>query len=130
MAGWSGTRPTAFIKVIEKDLIGKRKEITATALQAVVSGAPVKDGAFKGNNRVTLDGVDLGYDMDLMDKDGSQTLAEGEAVIGQIDTPYGESVIQNNIPYAEKLESGHSQQAPQGVYRPAFAAVRAKYSKS
>jgi len=128
MAGWS-KGPTAFIKVVEDDLIDKRKEITATALQAVISGSPVDEGAYKGNHRVTLDGVDLGYDLEKTDKVGSETEREGMAVIGQIDTPYGESVVQNNIPYGEVLENGHSMNAPQGIYGPAFEAVRSKYAK-
>ncbi|MCQ9618394.1 hypothetical protein L1889_18310 [Paenalcaligenes niemegkensis] len=126
--GWSKS-PVAFIKVVESDLVDKRKEITATALQAVVSGSPVDTGAYKANHRVTLDGVDLGYDLDAKDPSGSQALADGEAVIGQIDTPFGESVIQNNLPYSETLELGHSQQAPQGTYGPAFVAVQEKYTK-
>lgn len=126
--GWS-TPPSAFIKVVESDLVDKRKEITATALQAVISGSPVDTGAYKANHRVTLDGVDLGYDLDARDPSGSQALAEGEAVIGQINTPFGESVIQNNIVYGEELENGHSAQAPQGVYGLAFVATKEKYSR-
>lgn len=126
--GWS-TPPTAFIKVVEADIVDKRKEITATALQAVISGSPVDTGAYKANHRVTLDGVDLGYDLDAKDPGGSQAQADGEAVIGQINTPFGESVIQNGIPYGEELENGHSQQAAHGVYGVAFEAVRAKYAK-
>ena len=126
--GWSKS-PTAFIKVVEDDLVDKRKEITAAALQAVISGSPVDTGAYKGNHRVTLDGVDLGYDLEVKDPGGSRTLAEGGAVIGQISTPFGESVIQNGIPYGSELENGHSQQAPAGVYGVAFDSVRAKYAK-
>lgn len=126
--GWS-TPPSAFIKVVESDLVDKRKEITAAALQAVISGSPVHEGAYKGNHRVTLDGVDLGYDLEKKDPIGSQALADGEAVIGQISTPFGESIVQNNIVYGEALENGHSQRAPSGVYGPAFVAVQEKYTK-
>ena len=126
--GWS-TPPTAFIKVVEDSLVDKRKEITATALQAVISGSPVDTGAYKANHRVTLDGVDLGYDLESKDPGGSQALADGQAVIGQINTPFGESVIQNNLPYGESLENGHSQQAPAGVYGVAFEFTKAKYTK-
>ncbi len=126
--GWSKP-PTAFIKVVQADLVDKRKEITATALQAVISGSPVDTGAYKANHRVTLDGVDLGYDLEAKDPNGSQALAEGEAVIGQISTPFGESVVQNNTPYGAVLENGHSGQAPAGVYGVAFDAVKARYAK-
>lgn len=121
--------PTAFIGVVEDDLIKRRKEMTATALQAVISGSPVDTGAYKANHRVTLDGVDLGYDLEAKDPSGGQTLAEGEAVIGSIDTPYGTSTIQNNLPYAEVLEDGHSMKSPQGVYGPAMIALEEKYTR-
>lgn len=124
--GWD-KKPTAFIEVVKRDLVAKRKEITSAALQAVISGSPVDTGTYKGNHRVTLDGVDLAYDVETRDKSGAKTMADGEAVIGQINTPFGESVVQNNVPYGEALENGHSMQAPAGVYGVAFTAVAEKY---
>ncbi len=129
MAGWSGTKPTAYIKVVKDELLEKRKEIAFVALQAVISGSPVDTGAYKGNHRVSIDGEDLGFDVDEQDKSGAQALARGEQVIGSIDTPYGETFIQNNAPYAKSLEDGHSDQASQGVYGPSFIALKEKYSK-
>lgn len=128
MAGWS-QKPTAFIKVVEEDLIDKRKEITSDVLQAVISGSPVDTGTYKGNHRVSLDGEDLGYDLEETDKGGEETMRKGLAVIGQIGTPFGESIVQNNLPYAKPLEDGHSMQAAQGVYGPGFAVVEEKYCK-
>ncbi|MBW4789129.1 hypothetical protein JQS35_11015 [Alcaligenes faecalis subsp. faecalis] len=130
MAGWSGIKPTAFVKVVEADLKEKRNQIAAEALQLVIVPSPVADGAYKGNHRVSVDGKDLVFDLDAQDKDGSKTLAEGMAVIETAEGPYHEVVIQSNIPYGEKLESGHSGQAPHGVYRPAFAHIRAKHGDS
>jgi hypothetical protein len=126
---WKGSKPTAFLKVVEDDLIDKRKAITADALQAVVAGSPVDSGAYRGNHRVTLNGEDLGYDLQATDKAGTETLNKGLAVVGQIDTPYGYASIQNNVPYGLALENGHSKMAAQGVYGPGFEAVRAKHSK-
>ncbi|EFO5343979.1 HK97 gp10 family phage protein, partial [Escherichia coli] len=40
---------------------------------------------------------------------------------------YGVIYIQNNLPYAEALENGHSQQAPTGVYANAFHGVLQAY---
>lgn len=126
---WEGTKPTAFIRVVEGDLVDKRKVITSDALQAVISGSPVDTGAYKGSHRVSLDSEDLGANLDELDPSGQETLAKGEAVIGQIETPYGYASVQTNIAYGQELEHGHSQQAAQGVYGPAFEAVRAKHSK-
>lgn len=126
--GWS-VPPTAFIGVVEDDLIKRRKEMTATALQAVISGSPVDTGAYKANHRVTLDGVDLGYDLGAKDPSGSKTQSDGDAVIAAIDTPFGTSTIQNNLPYAEALEDGHSMKSPQGVYGPAMIVLEEKYTR-
>lgn len=128
MAGWS-QNPTAFIKVVEEDLVDKRKEITSDVLQAVISGSPVDTGTYKGNHRVSLDGEDLGYDLEEQDKTGEETLRKGLAVVGQIDTPFGDSIVQNNLPYAKALEDGHSLRAADGIYGPSFAAVKEKYGK-
>ncbi len=126
---WEGTKPTAFIKVVEGDLVDKRKLITADALQAVVAGSPVDTGAYRANHRVTLDGEDLGFDLQATDAGGSETLMRGLSVAGEISTPYGYASIQNNIPYGGALETGSSKQAASGVYGPAFEAVRAKHSR-
>ena len=128
MAGWS-KRPTTFIKVVEDDVMKKRKEIAQVALQAVISGSPVDKGTFKGNHRVSIDGEDLGYDPDIEDVAGSEALARGEQLIGSIDTPFGETVIQNNVPYGEELELGHSEQASKGVYGPAFVALKERFTR-
>lgn len=131
MAGWSGIKPTAFVKVVEADLKEKRNQIAAEALQMVVTSSPVDDGPFRGNHRVSVDGPVHGYDMEKADKNGNPTIEAGMAVIATADQPYQEVIIQNEIPYAEALEDGHSEkQAPHGVYRPVFTHIKAKYGGS
>lgn len=129
MAGWSKP-PTAFIHTVEADLKNKRNTIAAEALQMLVTSSPVDEGSYKGNHRVTVDSEDHGSDVDIKDKDGSDTISAGMAVIDTADRPYQAVTIQNNIAYGERLEDGHSQQAPHGVYNPAFAHLRAKHGKS
>lgn len=126
--GWSKP-PTAFIKVVEQDLGQKRHQVAVETLAAVVAGSPVDSGAYRANHRVSIDGVDLGYDLEKIDPSGAETLQAGNEVIGSAVSPYCETVIQNNIPYGEALEDGHSGQAPAGVYGVAFAAVVEKHTK-
>lgn len=143
MAGWSGTRPTAFVRVVEKDLAKKRTQIATEAFQAVISGSPVDEGSFRMNNRVTINSEDHGFDVSLgrgkevEPPKGSTNVpafTEGlEVIAGAAEDPYATVVIQNNAPYAERLENGHSEQAPQApiaVFGLAFAAVRAKHSNT
>ncbi|AQS50550.1 hypothetical protein PAEH1_01480 [Paenalcaligenes hominis] len=126
MAGWS-KKPTMFIKAIEGDLSKKRNSVAVDMLQGVITSAPVQDGVFKANNRVSIDGPDLTQDMNEQDKNGSETLRKGVAVINANNEPFSEVFIQNNLPYAEALENGHSSQAPHGVYGVTFDAVAEKH---
>lgn len=60
------------------------------------------------------------------DKVGTKTIQQGSAVIAQ-GKPYSVIYIQSNLPYSERLENGHSQQAPTGVYANAFHGVTRAY---
>lgn len=129
MAGWSGIKPSAFVKVVEADLKTKRNQIAVEALQMVVTGSPVDTGAFRGSHLVSIDEEDRSVP-ERLDPSGQETINAGLAVIAKADQPYQAVAVQSNIAYGEELEKGHSQQAPQGIYRPAFANIRAKHSKS
>lgn len=128
MAGWSN-KPSRFIKSVEGDLTKKRNQIAGDMLQGVIMQSPVDTGAFRANHRVSIDADDLEYDSASLDPSGNKTLREGLTVIASNDKPYSEVVIQNNLPYAEALENGHSEQAPgpSGVYGVTFDAVVEKH---
>lgn len=129
MTGWSGIKPSAFVKVVEADLKAKRNQIAAEALQMVVTGSPVDTGAFRGSHRVSVDSEDRSV-TETLDPSGQATIDAGLAVIATADQPFQAVTVQTGISYGEKLENGHSTQAPQGVYGPAFAHIRAKHAKS
>ncbi|WP_278976743.1 hypothetical protein [Oligella urethralis] len=137
--GWDKS-PVEFVRVLEKDLAATRTRIATEALQAVISGSPVRDGAYRSNHRVTVNSADYSFDMTL-GKGADNEPPKGslnveaytaglEIIAAESGEPYASITIQNNLPYAERLENGHSAQAPIGVYGPAFAGIRAKYSKS
>jgi len=128
--GWTGTRPTAFVNVVQADLRKKRNRIAAEALQLVVQHSPVDTGAFRGSHRVSVDAPDTGYDLAQADESGQATVQAGLAVIATANQPFQAVTVQTNLPYAEKLEAGHSDQAEHGIYRPAFTHIRAKYARS
>jgi len=130
MAGWTGTRPVAFVNVMQADLRAHRNKIAAEALQMVVAGSPVDTGAFRGSHRVSVDAPDHGSDVAHQDKNGRATLETGLTVIASAQQPFQMVTVQTNLSYAEKLEDGHSEQAPAGIYRPAFSHLRAKYARS
>jgi len=128
---WTGTRPTAFVNVVKADLAKRRNQIAAEALQLVVQHSPVDTGAFRGSHRVSVDTPDYGHDAAQTDTNGQAAVQTGLTVIATANQPFQTVTVQTNLPYAEKLEAGHSKkQAPQGVYRPAYAFLRAKYARS
>lgn len=126
MSGWSN-KPRRFIKTVESDLAKKRNQIAGDMLQGVIMQSPVDTGAFRANHRVSIDADDLSHDKASADKNGNETLREGLAIIGANSKPYSEVIIQNNLPYAEVIENGRSDQAPHGVYGVTFDAVTEKH---
>ncbi len=126
MGGWSKP-PSQFMAVVKGDLVTRRREITMEVLQGVVMTSPVDKGTYRASHQVTIDSITMDYDLDRRDESGDATIQAGAQVIGTINTPFGESTVQTNLPYAEVLENGHSDWAPQGVYGPTFAAIVEKY---
>lgn len=119
-------RPTGFIPVAEGELNAMTRAIALQALAGVIERSPGDSGAFRGNNRVSVDVVDSSFDTLNVDKPGNATLAAGASEIGRATNTYQIIRIQNNLPYAERLEEGYSGQAPNGVYQVTFDALRAR----
>ena len=124
MAGWS-IPLTAFADQIESDLVKQARIIAMALLGEIVLRSPVDTGRFRGNTVVSI-GSPILSNSDTVDKAGSATIAAGQAVLTGL-KPYTVIYIQNNLPYAEKLENGHSKQAPNGVFGLAFTGVAAAY---
>ena len=137
MAGWS-IPPTAFINEIESELSRQARAIAMALLGEIVRRSPVDTGRFRGNHTVSI-GAPVFATTANIDKDGAATIAAGQAVLAGL-KPYTQIFLQNNLPYAEKLElgqykgptnkvdeQGFSRQARGGVYGLAFAGVAAAY---
>lgn len=128
--GWSKSL-SGFAREVERT---QNKRLRAAALQAltgVIERSPVDTGAFRGNNRVSVGSPDDGYDENASDSlpqgatHGVEAFDEGFQIIGQVRDAFGVIYIQNNLPYAEALENGHSKnQAPAGVYAVTFNDLR------
>jgi hypothetical protein len=81
----------------------------------IVNKSPVDTGRFRGN---WFMGVDVRPTVSTadMDKDGSKTVARMQSLSPQIFA--GKVVyVTNNLPYAMRLETGYSKQAPVGMVR-------------
>lgn len=117
--------PSIFAGMIEEDVGLKIRYIAMQILTAIDIAAPVDTGRFRNNNTVSLQHPDFGIS-DNVDPNGTIAVQRGIGVISKA-ANYGVIYIQNNLPYAEALENGHSQQAPTGVYANAFHGVLQAY---
>lgn len=105
-------------EVVEK----RHRAIALEGLRGVVLMSPVDTGRFRGNWQVTIDEPAQGT-LERLDKDGAPTIAAGAEVIAQI-PPFSLSWLVNNLPYAGRLETGYSKQAPGGMLAITVARLR------
>ena len=125
MAKAGDIEQSIFAGMIEEDVGRKSRYIAMQILTAIDIAPPVDTGRFRNNNLVSLQHPDFGIS-DNVDPNGTIAVQRGIGVISKA-ANYGVIYIQNNLPYAEILENGHSQQAPTGVYANAFHGVLQAY---
>lgn len=128
--GWKN-KPTNFTHEIEKQGEEHLRKVSAEMLQAVIMGSPVMDGEFRSNHRLTVNGITN----ETVPSNGNtapkgtldqQVFSDGANKV--LKAKLGDKVyIQNNLPYALRLENGHSMQTPNGIYSIAFLSVSSKY---
>jgi len=92
------------------------RRIALQALEKVVNRTPVDTGRARGNWFVQIGSAGFEVTTDT-DKNGNVTISRGASVIAT----YADSddfpviSIYNNLPYINRLEHGHSKQAPAGM---------------
>lgn len=128
--GWKN-KPSNFALEIKKVGDEHLRKVSAEMLQGVIMASPVMDGAFRSNHRVTVnkttnETVPSNGNRSPKGTLDQQVFAEGAGQILQ--AKLGDNVyIQNNLPYALRLENGHSQQAENGIYALTFLSVASKH---
>lgn len=123
-AGWT-TPPTLFADQVDEEVARRVRVIAMAMLNEVVLRSPVDTGRFRGNNIVSI-GAPVYAQTDKVDTSGGATISAGVAELSGLE-PFTVVYIQNNLPYAERLENGHSKQAPSGIYELAFIGVSEAY---
>lgn len=126
MAGGWSTSPLMFADVVEDNIKARVRVIAMAMLNEIVLRSPVDTGRFRGNNVVSI-GSPVYAESQAMDKSGGGTIAAGLSAMTGLE-PFTQVFIQNNLPYAKKLEDGHSKQAPAGIFAIAFHGVSQAYS--
>ena len=137
--GWS-TPPSAFAQVVEEDLKKRVRVIAMAMLNEIVLRSPVGNpdlwkrppppgyagGRFRGSHIVSI-GEPVYTVTTKADPAGGETINRGAIQLSGLE-PFTTVFIQTNLPYAERLEDGHSTQAPGGVYAVSFHGVSQAYS--
>lgn len=82
-------------------------------------------GMFRASHIVSVGSPDMS-EPTAPDPNGSTTISNGNSIIDGAG-PYSMIYIQSNLPYSERLEEGHSRQAPIGVYAVSFHGVTQAY---
>lgn len=119
--GWKGKKPTSFSLEVSKAAEDHVKHIVMDAVQSLVNLSPVDTGVYRASHMVSVGSGD--YDIR-----GPETNPIQDAAIQAVKIKLGNLVyIQNNQPYAERLENGWSDQAPQGIYGLTYNFISQKY---
>ena len=101
--------------------------IAMDSLRGVVMKSPVDTGRFRGNWIVSKNAANT-TSSQITDKNGGQTITKGSGVIDTFDmNTDSRIIIQNNLPYANRLENGWSKQAPNGMVALTVAEMQRKY---
>ncbi|PPC35960.1 hypothetical protein [Acinetobacter baumannii] len=119
--GWKGKKPTSFSLDVAKAAEDHVKHIVMDTVQSLVNLSPVDTGAYRASHIVSIGSGDYGTRE-------PETNAVQDAAIQAVKFKLGSLIyIQNNQPYAERLENGWSDQAPQGIYSTTFTYITQKY---
>ncbi|HCN70855.1 MAG TPA: hypothetical protein DIS96_03740 [Pusillimonas sp.] len=105
-------------KIIQKARVNADtvvRKVTFDLAKSIINESPVDTGRFRANWQFGEDSLPTGI-IDATDKPGKVTLAkiETQAITSKAG---GVNYIANNLPYALRLEYGHSKQAPSGMLR-------------
>ena len=112
-----------FDNEVEGGVIELKAKIMTHLLESIAEKMPVDTSRARANTIVSNRARDTSFDEDARDKSGQDTINKGKDVIARNTKPFTKGFIQNNAPYIEALEGGHSNQAPLGMFGLAVAEV-------
>lgn len=93
-----------------------KKRARVTDSMDIKAPAGYTGGRFRGNWQVGLD-IQPDGETGRIDKSGNMTMAVGNYMLEQFKVGTKAIYFTNNVPYAYRLEFGHSSQAPNGMIR-------------
>lgn len=116
----------AYERKVEQRVAQVTRWVALEALRRVVMKTPVDTGRARGSWQVAVSVRPTG-EVDIYDKDGGQTIAEGSREIAQVG-PNEVIYIASNLSYILPLEEGHSRQAPNGMVATTISELQAFFA--
>lgn len=126
MKEWGLDIGSDFEAAASEDIAKHRDRVVTYILSRIILYSPVDTGAFRGNHRVSVGEEDHGSDKENFDT-GPGTMSAGLGALTGA-APFTTVYIQNNLPYAERLEDGWSKQNTRGIYSLALNDAKEKFS--
>ncbi len=104
------------------------RKISLDLFTRIILRSPVDTGRFRGNWQVSIGSAPEGV-LELDDKSGTATIARAQADTMKVKA--GDVIyFVNNLPYANRLETGWSGQAPAGMVAVSIAEVQLTMTKA
>ena len=104
-----------FVEKAKKNPETVARQVSFKLFSAVIKASPVDTGRFRMNWQ-TAGAVAPSGIIDGTDKGGAAAIGNAASYIFAA-SDWNEFTLTNNLPYAERLEYGWSNQAPQGMVR-------------
>lgn len=115
-----------FIGKTEKSAEQAVRKITLELLSKVVLKSPVDTGRFRSNWYASINYASKEVSASV-DKSGTGTISRGNSTINSYRIGDAAIYLSNNLPYAYRLETGYSKQAPSGMARLSVMEIASKY---
>lgn len=94
----------------------------------IIKRSPVDTGRFRNNWQATVNSPASGLKTGV-DKTGEGAVAEARTAVNRLEMGQ-DFYLSNNLPYAQRLEFGWSQQAPNGMLRLSIAELQARMNEA
>lgn len=116
----------AYDKLVEGQFLIFKQKIALQALIGITNKMPVDTGRARANTTVSLAALNPSLTF-RVDKSGADTIGRGSSMIKSDSDPFGAVFVQNNLPYINRLENGHSKQAPLGMFALTIAEIETQF---
>ena len=104
-----------FVEKAKKNPEKAMRQVSIKLFSAIIKASPVDTGRFRMNWMASGSAPSSGT-TDATDKSGNIAIGNATSFVLKA-TDWREFTLTNNLPYAQRLEYGWSQQAPQGMVR-------------